>query len=303
MLDFLLDTLRLISEPAYFLINPNKRVFWLYLVSSGIFALGLLWLRGGDIKTLLKKGISPSVWLSPSSLLDFKWITLNHIISVLFIVPLLGGQISFALWLDRHFYTTLGEGNMLDWGSSITAITYTVTLFIFDDFSRFFVHYLYHKLPWLWRFHAIHHSATVLTPFTLYRTHFVEMAINSGRSVVILGGISGVFMYVFDGAITSITILGASIFSVLFNMAGSNLRHSGVWLGYGKIEKYIVSPAQHQIHHSIDEKHFDKNFGSTLAVWDRLFNSWAGSKTERVSKFGVFQKENHQSLLRQLKGI
>ncbi|MFL0801517.1 MAG: sterol desaturase family protein [Agarilytica sp.] len=110
-------------------------------------------------------------------------------------------------------------------------------------------------------------------------------------------------MYVFDGSITSVTIFGASIFSVLFNMAGSNLRHSGVWLGYGNIEKYIVSPAQHQIHHSIEERHFDKNFGSTLAIWDRFFNSWVGSKHEAVSSFGLLQKSIQQKLTRQLFGI
>ena len=76
----------------------------------------------------------------------------------------------------------------------MTSVLFTLAVFIFEDFSRFLVHYLYHKVPLLWRFHAIHHSATVMTPLSLYRIHFIEMAINSCRSLLLIGGLSGILI-------------------------------------------------------------------------------------------------------------
>ena len=55
---------------------------------------------------------------------------------------------------------------------------------------------------------------------------------------------------------------------------GSNLRHSHVGIQYWKWVEYIfISPAQHQLHHSIAKEHHDKNFGAALAIWDWLFGS------------------------------
>ena len=57
----------------------------------------------------------------------------------------------------------------------------------------------------------------------------------------------------------------------LFNIFGANLRHSHIWFSWGdKLENWFISPAQHQVHHSDNPKHFDTNLGSALAVWDRL---------------------------------
>ena len=176
-------------------------------------------------------------------------------------------------------------------------------IFLAEDFTRFFMHYLYHKVPLLWRFHAIHHSAEHMTPLTLYRIHTIEMILNSCRSLFVIGGISGVFVYVFNGQIQPYTILGVGAFSLLFNLAGANLRHSHVWLGFGRLERWFISPAQHQIHHSSAREHWDKNFGASLAVWDRMFGCWVASKDEVVPRFGIHNKAVEQKISRQLLGL
>jgi len=54
----------------------------------------------------------------------------------------------------------------------------------------------------------------------------------------------------------------------------SNLRHTHVWVSFGPVwSRYFISPAQHQIHHSADEKHFHTNIGWAFAIWDRLFGT------------------------------
>lgn len=278
-------------EPVLYMANPGKRIFWLYLLSAAVIAVAVVFWRGLGFKAAIVKALSPRLWLSPSSLVDIKWIGINQLVAVFLVVPILGGQISFALWINRLLSSTFGAGNFFNWGVFWTSVVFTSVVFLFEDFSRFILHYIYHKVPLLWRFHAIHHSATVLTPLTLYRIHSIEMAMNSCRSLLVIGGLSGVFIYLFDGAIKPIDILGASIFTFLFNLAGSNLRHSSVWLGYGWLEKVLISPAQHQIHHSVAVKHMDKNFGSVLSIWDGWIGSGLQSKGESVVGFGLSGQE------------
>lgn len=68
------------------------------------------------------------------------------------------------------------------------------------------------------------------------------------------------------------TILGANGAIVIFSAFGSNLRHSPIRLSYGRyIETILISPAQHQIHHSTRHMHY--NYGGYLAIWDTLFGS------------------------------
>lgn len=289
-------------EPLFFLIDPQKRIYWLYLLSSGFIAW-VVWRRQGQPLGALRRAVSLQFWCSPSSRVDFCWFFFNHMLRVLLVVPVLGGGLTLAISINRVLYAWFGAGDFWQLPPQIVSVVFTVVLFIAEDFSRFLVHYSYHKIPFLWRFHAIHHSATVLTPITLYRIHWFEMMINSVRSLLVIGSVSALFIYVFDNAIQPVTILGASLFGFLFNMAGSNLRHSHVWLGFGRLEAWVISPAQHQIHHSIANVHIDKNFGATLALWDRLFGTWVTSKGQCVEAFGIKGKKVEQKFLAQQGGL
>ena len=62
------------------------------------------------------------------------------------------------------------------------AIVYSFTLFVVWDFSRFLVHLAMHRLPLLWRFHQVHHSARSVNPLTFHRIHPVESLIYTIRS-------------------------------------------------------------------------------------------------------------------------
>lgn len=295
--------LHFLSEPFLYVLNPQKRVFWLYLLSAILLALAAVIVRRESVAKFFAKCLSLQYWFGPSSLVDYQWLVINHILRIALVVPLIGGQLAFALMTNRSLIAVFGQGDYMLWPAAVTAVTFTVVLFLLNDFTRFLVHYLYHRVPFLWRFHAIHHSANQLTPFTLYRIHSVEMIINSCRSVLVLGAVSGVFIFLFDGTIGLVEVAGVSIFNALFNLAGANLRHSHVWLGYGFLEKWLVSPAQHQIHHSVAPEHIDKNFGSMLSVWDRMFGSWIASKGQRVERFGISGKAVDQSLQGQWLGV
>ena len=78
----------------------------------------------------------------------------------------------------------------------------------------------------------------------------------------------------------ALVVLGANVLLFAFNATGANLRHSHVRISYGRrLERFLMSPAQHQIHHSVEERHHDRNFGTALALWD-----WIGGTLHLAEK-------------------
>lgn len=270
-------------------------MYWLYLLSGLAIAVLYQGRTGSGIRQLVQW----RAWLTRSTLIDLQWLVSNHIVRVALVVPLLGGQIALAMAINRTLYGWFGLGDFFQLGALATTAAFSITLFLAEDLSRFLLHYAHHHVPFLWRFHAVHHGATSLTPITLYRIHTVEMCLASGRSLIVTGGVSGIFIYVFSGPIGPAEIMGVSIFTMLFNLAGANLRHSHVWVGFGRVEKWFISPAQHQMHHSEAAAHRDINLGATLAIWDRLLKCWRPSRGEHVTHYGLGVEEvpfTHQLL-------
>ena len=91
------------------------------------------------------------------------------------------------------------------------------------------------------------------------------------RGLLVTGVIAGCFFHVFHGRAIEAKILGVHAIGFLFNLLGGNLRHSRAWLCYGRrIERWFISPAQHQLHHSRVLAQQCSNYGTWIALWDRL---------------------------------
>ena len=87
-------------------------------------------------------------------------------------------------------------------------------------------------------------------------------------------GSGGKSQFVAIGPVSVTSAFGMNIFACLFMLLGSNLRHTHLWIDYGpRLSRILISPAQHQIHHSADPRHFDKNIGFIFAFWDDLFGT------------------------------
>jgi sterol desaturase/sphingolipid hydroxylase (fatty acid hydroxylase superfamily) len=150
-----------------------------------------------------------------------------------------------------------------------------------------------HKVPFLWEFHKIHHSATTLNPITQYRLHPVELILNNLSYFVVSAILMGVGDYFYQGVINQAVYAEVNIFAMLFLFWGSNLRHSHVKLRYFNfVERLVISPFQHQIHHSNNPAHFDKNLGAKFALWDWLFGTLIRSEKQKTLRFGLGSKES-----------
>jgi len=285
MLDFLLQPF---DYAANHLVSSNKRLFWLYLVSSFALAFWLL-NKTNSVKETLQTLFDKKVWLHTSAKQDYIIWLINGLIKTTVVLPILFSAAPIAININKGLDSIFGEFNLAWLAPSLVPVLFTIMLFLLDDFTRFLLHFLSHRIPLLWRFHQIHHSAKVLTPITVYRIHPVESALYAVRLVLVQGISIGLGVYLFGVRLEVIDVLGANIFIFLFNIFGANLRHSHVWLSWGnKLENWFISPAQHQIHHSMEKQHYDKNFGSALSIWDKLFGSLLlANDTQRPKQFGL----------------
>ena len=282
-------------------LNSGSRTYWLFIVASCIVA-ALLWRPEKHLHLTARERLwSRETWFSRSAINDYGLILMNAaLLSMLYdgIAP------------DPKALTASiahGASALLPAvPSSVTAMTViapillAAALFLVDDLIRYAIHYAEHRIPLLWQFHKIHHSATVLNFMTAERHHpialvYTGLAMMSGAVVV-----NGLFLALFGDHLTMATMMGGNIFWVLANLLGSAFRHSPVWISFGpKVERWLISPAQHQIHHSEDQRHWDKNMGGTLAIWDRLFGTLyiTGKERERIT-YGIGpETPGHASLL------
>ena len=278
--------------------NPQKRVFVGYLVTTLIFVITfqVLYIKINIYKAL-KEIFSRKIWLSESAKADYKIMLINKVFMI-FVSPILLSKLVFATLLFESFHIFFdGRTSSLPNASTLQiSVLFTFTLFLLDDLTKYLVHRALHSYSILWAFHRIHHTAEKLTPFTVFRTHPIEAIIFSLRSALVQAIAVATFLYFFGSRAELLTVLGASVFLFVFNAAGSNLRHSHVWISYGNLlELFFISPAQHQIHHSTNTKHLDCNFGTILAIWDWFGATLFLSKGEEGIKFGSgdFQENNH----------
>ena len=135
---------------------------------------------------------------------------------------------------------------------------------------------------------------TNLTPLTLFRVHPVESVFYFARGLIVFGLVSGIFVWLFGSKVNGLHVLGVDLFGFIFAAMASNLRHSPIWLSFGKLENFLISPAQHQLHHSKAPRHYGANYGSCLAIWDWLGGSLHLAKGQKGLRFGVADTElNH----------
>ena len=269
-----------------YLVNPSKRLFWIYLLSSIFLAIVYFYVTKKNSRLIT----SSKLWLHPSAKLDYYYFFLSYFINILLLVPFIVSAKTVALFVNKelYFYFDYYDNNFFSYKQIV--LMYTISIFVVSDFTRYWLHRFLHTIPFLWEFHKIHHSAKVLTPITFYRVHPIENFLFGLRYSLSVGFVTGVFIYFFGAKVDIYMVFGVNIILFIFSLFGSNLRHSHIPFSYGKfIEKWLLSPKQHQIHH--DKKHFNKNFGGYIAIWDRLFGSLTLSKDVKVLKFGLRREQ------------
>jgi len=258
-----------------FPLESGSPLYWPYLLGTLAFAL-LAWWRlrgaGSDARRSLgafaREHLSARSWWHPSARADYRFYLVNALLYPLVFAPLLWWSASVATLVDAGLTSVFGNGVALPqtWA---TQLAYTLVFFVVFDFGRWLAHSALHDIPVLWAFHQVHHSAQVLTPVTAFRVHPVDLLVTNGLPMLLTGVVTGLAHYLVAGSIGVHLFLGAHVLIAVTGLV-ANLRHSRVWLDGGVLNRWWISPAHHQLHHSAEPRHWGKNRGFELALWDRL---------------------------------
>lgn len=289
-----------LKAPFELFISPEKRLHYIPLLSALAFSWIVICLKTKKLSVtrLFFILFSKRLWLHPSSILDMKLIFVNSLIKSFLITPWILGSFTLTVFIIKSLRTHIGEIDPIMTNYSIILLIFTLVSFIFSDFLRFIQHFIFHKVNFLWQFHQIHHSAEVLTPLSLHRAHPIEIFFSTIRNVISVAIPSSLFIYLFKTHISGYDILGVNSIGFMFNLMASNLRHSQIWLRFGKFEHIFISPAQHQMHHSKNYDYCHSNYGVCLSLWDKLIGTLKISRESRTFKFGLPDKvRNHSNKL------
>ncbi len=164
----------------------------------------------------------------------------------------------------------------------------SLALYLAYELGYYIDHAIAHAFPFFWEFHRVHHDAEVLSPLTTWRMHPVDSLKFANILAITVGSTNGVLHFAF-GLEYGVGTFSYSLVLTVFAYLLLQLHHTQVWIPFtGLLGRLLISPAHHQIHHSTNPLHFNRNLGSCLAIFDWLFGTLhiPSRQRERLT-FGV----------------
>ncbi len=271
------------------------------LLLSVIASAIIVFLRSEKPKTLLGllRFLTPiDILTHASARADFSFWISRKVVMFLVALPT-GASITIACGYASHAALTavFGNGGHVSEHQTVPiTIFFTMTMLLAYDISYYLYHNLQHRVPVLWELHKVHHSAEVMVGTTKDRIHPIDDVMNRVWDGLITGPVYGFWLFfAFDPV--EITILGINIYVLRNIIMMDFVRHTHLKVSFGTmINNIILCPHYHQLHHSTNPKHFDKNFGLMLSVWDRIFGTLHVPEPNESFAFGLgSESEEYQS--------
>lgn len=191
--------------------------------------------------------------------IDLIWYFIDGIAPTLMLVPVLALIAVLTRQLDP----------LQPWYAAVAALPVLVKLplaLLINDFGSYWMHRLSHRSAYLWRFHAVHHSAETVDWLTNSRAHPVDMVVTRllGLTMVYLVGLGQPGQGATDPVVLAVTLWGT---------VWSFFVHANVRWRLGPLKWLVATPAFHHWHHSNDE-HRDHNFAAIFPFIDKLFGTY-----------------------------
>jgi len=197
----------------------------------------------------------------------------NFVLTGFFVLIGLGFA-GILLWSSN--YVTENNFGVLQWISMPLWLQAVVGVMLLDFFGAYLIHWIEHKVRFLWKFHLVHHTDTTVDVTTGLRHHPGE----------------AVFRMVFT--ILGVIVVGAPIWIVFLYQSISalfaHLTHANIQMPK-KIDRTLsyvfITPLMHKVHHHYTQPLTDTNYGNIFAVWDRLFGTFAEVEDIKDLTYGI----------------
>jgi sterol desaturase/sphingolipid hydroxylase (fatty acid hydroxylase superfamily) len=268
---------------------------WLTLFSVGLSAVGSVIAfhqrGGGSGRDFLRYILPRDLYTRRSCYQDVGFILLKQLIRPWVAAPLLLlTSVKCAVMTYDALVLAFGPRPQAEMPVALF-VALLIPAVLIQDFLRFGSHYLLHRIGVFWDVHKVHHSATFLTPLTNHRVHVIEELIQQGVTGLSVGPFLAIAAFLTHTSISTNTLLGFDAYILIDTLSFGMLRHSHIGLSYGWFERYLMSPKQHHLHHSIDQRHWDKNFGFLCSCWDQIAGTICYSDPMENVRFGVSAEE------------
>ncbi len=153
-----------------------------------------------------------------------------------------------------------------------------IIAFIVQDFSGYWLHRMNHRVNILWNRHIIHHSSEEFNLSCALRQE-ISAIVRFGAIFMIPAALLGISPTIF-------AVLGPIHLFMQF------WYHTRLINKMGWLEKFLVTPSHHRVHHAINAKYMDKNYGQILIVWDKLFGTFQAELEDEKPVFGIIRPAN-----------
>ena len=196
---------------------------------------------------------------------DLKHFAVNH-----FLVGLILLTVNFTIhhafgWMVRH-----------DFQLAVQAIWFVPQLLLcilVADLAQYWTHRAYHEIPFLWKFHSVHHSTKSMDWLAGSRQHVLEVIVT--RVLVV----APLFVIGFSEAVVNAYIIIVGFQAVL--------NHANVRVPWGPLKYLIVTPDFHHWHHASDDEAIDRNYAAHYAFLDYLFGTAVKADRKLPNQYGV----------------
>jgi sterol desaturase/sphingolipid hydroxylase (fatty acid hydroxylase superfamily) len=162
------------------------------------------------------------------------------------------------------------------WVAAQSLVGQCLGALLIGDLGVYGIHRLQHTIPWLWRFHAVHHSAEELDWLIGFRFHPLDLFLLRVASL---------------GPLLALNAAPSAV-ALFIAVSGwqSWLVHANVRMPYGPLRWLVVSPEFHHWHHSAEREAHDRNYASVLASWDILFGTLYLPRGRQPQRYGIEER-------------
>ena len=148
-----------------------------------------------------------------------------------------------------------------------------VEVMILSDLAQYWIHRAFHRVPFLWGFHAVHHSTRAMDWLAGSRMHFIEIALLRGLTAIpmLTLGFSPVALQIYVGIV----------------YVYASLLHANVKGNFDRLGHFVATPRFHHWHHGLEPEAVDKNFAIHFPLLDRMFGTFHMPPGRWPENYGV----------------
>lgn len=252
---------------------------------SSTFRAGIL--VGGIFIFWIIEGVFP---LFSFGYNKFRHALINGLLTLFFVLIGLGFA---SLLLMASQWVSQQDIGLINWISMPLWMQVLVGVLLLDLFGAYLVHWVEHKVKFLWKFHLVHHSDTHVDVTTGLRHHPGE----------------ALFRMLFT--ILGVVVVGAPIWLVFVyqtcSVVFTHFNHANISMpsSLDKVLSWVlVTPNMHKVHHHYKQPYTDTNYGNIFAIWDRLFGTFAQINDSTNLTYGIdthMNPKEHEDVVNLLK--